>query len=131
MTLTRGSWEVKKVCAVSSVTGVREYISLGSSECPSVLAFSLPTRLGSSELDGVQRIYASIPSESFSDPDLNLQKNPKLQQIHPAAEDALWNLSPSFPECPGMHLICSPLHSQGDFCSANICPTQDTGSLEK
>ena len=125
MTLTRGSWEVKKVRAVSSVTGVMEYIALGSSEWPNVLAFSLPIHLASNELDGVQRTYASIPSESVSDLDLNLQKYPKSQQICPAAEDALWNLSASFPECPDMQLVCSPLHSQGHFCSANICTTEE------
>lgn len=125
MTLTRGSWEAKKVCAVSSVTGVIEYIALGSSERPHVLAFSLPIRLASSELDGVQTTYASIPSESFSDLDLNLQKNPKPQHICPAAKGALWNLSASFPERPDMQPLRSPFHSQGHFCSANICPTEE------
>jgi len=47
MTLTRGSWEVKKVCAVSSAIVVTEYIAFGSCEWPHVLVFSLPTHLAS------------------------------------------------------------------------------------
>lgn len=71
MTLTRGSREAKKVCAASSTLGKTKYIAFLN-----VLTFPLPIQLASSKLDGVQRTYAAMPSESFSDLDLNLQKNP-------------------------------------------------------
>lgn len=42
MTLTRGFWETKKVCGVSSVTEAMEHMALRSSEWPNMLAFPLP-----------------------------------------------------------------------------------------
>lgn len=51
MTLYRGLWEVKKVCAINLVISKTECIALGSSEWPNMLTFALPISLASSKLD--------------------------------------------------------------------------------
>lgn len=113
---------MKKVRAVSSVTGKTEYIAFG------VIWMVQHADIPTASLPGKQQSRWSLEDLCCHTFWKLLWPRPKptekSQQICPAVGDALWSLSTSLSQHPDMQGDCSPLHSQSHFCSANLCPTE-------